>query len=178
MNSYSPSESHSRTFVMILLFHQITVFARLWFMIFKRKQTPESLIIKGDKYFNSKKFKKALDSYTRANELDPDNQKVYDKMIAAHLELKDDWNDEDLAISLTWTMKKQELENPALKRIHARMTPEWESINGLVKQLLLAKDENEETRLIGQITNHGEAALYPLLEFVLGIKKVTPGVSP
>jgi len=144
-------------------------------MLFKRKQTPAALIAKGDKQFKSKKYKKALDYYSRANEIDPDNQAVYDKMITAHLQLKEDWDDEDLAMSLTWTMKKQELENPALKRVHARMTPEWEHINTLIKQLLLAKDEGEETKLLSQIIDHGEQAVYPLLEFLMGIKKITPG---
>lgn len=143
-------------------------------MLFQRKQTPQKLVEKGDKYFTQKKYKKALEKYQRANELDPDNKSVYEKMIAAHLEVKDEWTDLDFANSVSWTMKKQELENPSLKRIHARMTPEWDEINSLIKTLLLAGNEEDESQTINHILSHGEKALYPLLEFVLGIKKINP----
>lgn len=142
--------------------------------LFKRKLTPQRLIDKGDRLFRQKKFKKALAEYQLANEMDPDNTSLYDKMIAAHMEVKDEWTDEDFANSLSWTMKKQELQNPALKRVHARMTPEWEEVNTLIKKLLLTQSEDEENAALAQIVNHGEKAVYPLLEVVLGLKKINP----
>jgi tetratricopeptide (TPR) repeat protein len=139
-------------------------------VIFRKKPNPTKLLNKADKYFSQNKFKKALSYYQQANELDPDNKEIYDKMIKSHLEIKDTWTDTDFSNSLTWTMKMQELNNPSLKIVHAKMSPEWIEDSRLIRHLLLTQDASEETRIIQDILALGEKAVYPLLDLILTLK--------
>lgn len=127
---------------------------------------------KGDRFFQKGKFKKALQSYRMVQKENPDYLPVYDKLIETHQKTKEEWTDGDFSESLFWTMKKQELENPGLKRLHARLEPEWIEISKLIQQMMQAGDENEETALVEKIVGHGTKALYPLIEFLLSFKKL------
>ena len=71
-----------------------------------------------------KKFDKALKYYRESQALSPGNIPIYDKLIQAHEKTGRKWTKTDFALSLEWTMKKQELENPALKKIHERLDPD------------------------------------------------------
>ena len=47
------------------------------------------ILAKGDKALNENKFNEALQSYTRANQLDPENNKIYKKLGKTYYHLKD-----------------------------------------------------------------------------------------
>lgn len=91
----------------------------------KRKKTKSQISEeKGDKDFKKGKFKKALAHYREAQKLDPGKTVLYDKLVEAHKKAVKKWTREDFSSSLEWTMKKQELENPSLKKVHERMDPD------------------------------------------------------
>lgn len=129
-------------------------------------------ITKGDKYAQKGKFKAALKQYRRAQELDPDNLFLYDKLIETHKIIKTEWTDKDFAESLAWTMQKQELENPKFKRVHARMEPEWKEITQLIQRMMQVEDEKTEVDLVEQIVAYEDLALYPLIEVILSFKEL------
>lgn len=127
---------------------------------------------KGDKYLKKKNFKKALQNYRKVLELDENYLPVYDKLIEAHTKIKSEWSDADFSDSLSWTMKKQELENPQVKRIHAQLEPEWKEVFKLIQQLMAAKDEKSETDCVEKIAVCRDKAVYPLIEVLLSFKKL------
>ncbi|MBI4412132.1 MAG: hypothetical protein HY541_06590 [Deltaproteobacteria bacterium] len=90
----------------------------------KKKNKAETAEAKGDKAFSKKKFKKALSHYRQAQKLNPDNLGIYDKLVEAHRKGTKEWTREDFSLSLEWTMKKQELENPDLKKARDRLDPD------------------------------------------------------
>ena len=87
----------------------------------KKKTKAETSEAKGDKAFSKKKFKNALSHYREAQKLEPNKTVLYDKLVEAHRKGTKEWTREDFSLSLEWTMKKQELENPALKNVHERL---------------------------------------------------------
>lgn len=143
----------------------------------KHLQKASKHLAKGDQAFQKGKFKAALKSYREAQAIIPEDALVYEKLIQAHEQLKDEWNDTDFAESLAWTMKKQEIENPRLKIVHARLTPEWPEVSKSVKALLQAEGEAAETTAIEAVLNHGEFGMYALIDALLafkGIRRVPP----
>lgn len=132
----------------------------------------EKLIQKGDKAANKGKHKKALKHYRKAQELDPEHIPVYDRLIETHKKIEREWTDEDFALSLAWTMQKQELEDPRLKLIHAKLEPEWKEVSTLIQKMLSAEDEESETAAIEQISSYGNDALYPLIDALLMFKEI------
>lgn len=126
---------------------------------------------KGDQLAKKGRAKKALEHYLAALELNKASPSLYDKVIKAHDELKAEWTNEDFAKSLDWTMKKQELANPALKRLHAKLTPEWQEISQHIQRVMSAKTGEDETAGIEKIHAYGDRAIYPLIEILLAIKK-------
>lgn len=69
-------------------------------------------------------------------------------------------------------MKKQEEENPALKRISARADSSWNEVWRLVQSMIREKDDEKEAALITQIASQGEKAIYPLIEALLAFKEM------
>lgn len=127
---------------------------------------------KGDNLFHSGNYEKALEQYRKSQAADPQNSRIYDKLITTHEKVIDVWKDKDFSESLSWTMKKQELENPKLKRVHAQMEPEWKEVSGLIQQMMKDQDEKCETEIIEKIVSYRDKALYPLLEVLLSLKRV------
>lgn len=82
------------------------------------------------------------------------------------------WTQSQFVESLTRVMKKQEEENPRLKRVHAKMDAGWGEIISLVKDMMNTSDESREDELVEQIANRGKKALYPLIEFLLSFKRL------
>lgn len=116
------------------------------------------------------RFALALKKYEKALAMDPGNIGLYDKLIEAHKNAVLDWTDEDFAKSLSWSMKKQELENPYFKRVHAKLEPGWEVVNKKIQQMMLAGDQTSETKWVEEIVAHEKSALYPLIEALLALK--------
>lgn len=83
-----------------------------------------------------------------------------------------EWTQSKFVESLTRVMKKQEEDNPRLKRVHARMEPEWGALAALIREMMNATDESQEDELIEKIAAHGKKAVYPLIEMLLAFKKL------
>ena len=138
----------------------------------KTKPTKAQKILeKGDNYFAKGKYASALKEYKKARELEPENPAIYKKLIESHQKREGIWKENDFVESLEWTMKLQELENSDLKRVHARLAPEWKEISGLIQELLVTQDENLENVFVDKINKFGEKAIYPLLDALLFFKK-------
>lgn len=133
---------------------------------------------KGDKAARKGKFGKALEAYRKSRELNPDNPAIYDKLIETHQKVKETWNDSDFAESLLWTMKRQELANPGLKRVHAQLEPDWKEMVQVIRAMMQIADEKTETELVEKIASFGGRAVYPLIEVLLSFKKLMKGSTP
>lgn len=144
-------------------------------MCFFRKKSPQEkarwLEKKGDLCFAKGKFHKAYHFYHEAVELDETLTPLYDKLIALLKEQQEDWQEEHFAHSLFWEMRKKEIQDPTFKRIHARSEPESQAITKLVKKMLEAPSQEEETKCIEEVAAYGPQALYPLLDFILAFKE-------
>lgn len=126
---------------------------------------------KGDNLIIKKKIASALKEYQKALEIDPNLEGIYDKLIAAKDMLGHEWNMEDFAESVSWVMKKQEKDNPLIKQIHARLTPEWKKATKLAMNILAAEDENETGKLIEELVLMGDIATRALVGILLDFKK-------
>lgn len=129
------------------------------------------LELKGDQWLKKGKLKDAFKSYRKALTLDSEHLPLYDKLIESQKKLGKELTHEEFAESLGWTMKKQELENPAIKRVHAKLEPEWNEIMEAAKQMMMVIDEKTETECVEKIAAHGSLAVYPLVEMLLTFKK-------
>lgn len=129
------------------------------------------LIEKGDELLKKGKFKKALEKFKKALDLDPDRPELYDRLIDAHDKADIEWDEKDVADSVGWVMKRQELTNPSIKITHARLTPEWQEVTDKIKLLIAASSEGDEQKLIEAIRSHETDAIYPLIDTILQIKK-------
>jgi hypothetical protein len=128
--------------------------------------------LEGDRHCAKKKHKKALVSYRKALDLDDARAALYDKLIIALNETQDAWTEGDFADSVLWAMRRQELVDPAFKRVNARSTPEYREASALVRKLLTSKTRSEETELVETLRDYGEAAVYPLIDFLLTFKEI------
>lgn len=128
---------------------------------------------KGDLYRRRNQHQKAFKAYQQALDLDESRLTLYDKIISLHKEYSQNWTEEDFAYNLWLTMKRQEIENPVFKRIHARSDPEFKEVRQLITKMLKAKTDNEETKIVEKIAAFGQHAIYPLIDFILGFKQIS-----
>jgi hypothetical protein len=139
-----------------------------------KAQTAEK---KGDAHAQKGAHKKAVEHYKKAVEQTPDNLSLYDKLISSHKQIEAEWTDEDFTLSLEWTMKKQELENPGIKRIHARLSEEGREISKIVGQLMQAPNDDLEAQAMERIAAYGTKAVYPLLDVILTFKEIQKKIA-
>lgn len=135
------------------------------------KNKADKLIAKGDKLATKGKFKRALKKYKKAKNYDPERADLYDKLVDAHDKATKEWKAKDVADSVGWVMEKQEKENPAIKHLHERLSPEWTQVLEKIRVLIMCDNEDEESKIIEEITAFGEDAVYPLIYTILQIKK-------
>lgn len=140
-----------------------------------RKKSPQqkaqTLEKKGDQQSQQNNHRKAMKHYREAVDLHPEHAPLYQKLIDTQKLLEHEWEEGDLADTISWTMKLQELENPALRLNHARLTPEWNDTIALIKTLMIIPEGEEEDRLISKILDLGDKALPAALDFLLTFKK-------
>lgn len=144
-------------------------------MIKKTKHNSQKAFVNenaGDAHFKKGRFDKALKRYRKAVELGANNPRIYEKLVLSHKNSTSVWTEAEFAESLGWTMQKQELENPHLKMVHAKMEPEWNEIAMLIKEMMLASDDSNETALAERIAVYKDKATYPLVEALLSFKKL------
>jgi len=133
---------------------------------------------KGDKYFRKEKFREALEEYRKSELHDPNRVAIYEKLVETHKRFEHEWLEEDFSLSLTWTMRQQELNNPELKWVHQTFTSEYQEIQKLVQGLLVNQDTAMETQIIARIVSFGEKAALPLIHFLLSLKKMSAENPP
>lgn len=71
--------------------------------------------------------------------------------------------------SVDRTMQKQAKENPAIKQVHARLSPEWQEVSQKMATLLTLKEEEKVEKLREEIVAHGEIATRVLIDLLLSI---------
>lgn len=125
---------------------------------------------KGNKLLGKKKYSEALDAFEEALQYDSENPELLDKLIETHERSSEEWGLEDFTKQVTWTMQKQELDNPRIKRLHEKLSPEFQKITELILEFAKAEDEESEEKLIDKLLPHGEKALVPLIEFIRTLK--------
>jgi len=135
------------------------------------KERAERLIVKGDKLLAKGRPKRALEKFKKAKELDPSRADIYDRLVKAHDRATTEWNEEDVAMSVSWTMEKQAASDPAMNLVHERLTPEWTEIMNKIGELIQAEQETDEKRIIQEIKGYGEKAVHPLIYALLQIKR-------
>lgn len=83
-----------------------------------------------------------------------------------------EWNKRDFVKSVYFLMKKQEAENPAIKQVHARLSPEWKEAEKLVGMILTAENEGLLGGHIDKLVGMGEIATRVLIDFFIRLKSV------
>jgi tetratricopeptide (TPR) repeat protein len=144
-------------------------------MLFRKKEKifdpkkSASLEAKGDEHISRQEYKKAIKSYRQAAEADPENSTLYEKMLNAQSHIEEsEWSEEEFLETLSWTMKKQEIEHPELKEVHETLTPEYAEIRNLIAQMLMTPPELREP-LLAKIKSFGIKAVLPLINTLLTI---------
>ncbi len=130
------------------------------------------LELKGDRYRERGKLKQAFTCYSEALELWDTRVELYDKLLTLHDEVKDNWTEDDFIANLDWSLRRSELLNPHLKRVHHRSTSEHKQVKILTTQLLKAAGEEIENALIEEIAAFGAEAVYPLIDTLLQVKNL------
>lgn len=77
--------------------------------------------------------------------------------------------------SVDQVMQKQEKENPNLKQVHARLSPEWKNVSAKIGRLLALSDESEIEKLREEIVAEGAIATRVLIDFLLSILQKAKG---
>lgn len=81
-----------------------------------------------------------------------------------------EWELEDFVKSVDKVMQAQEKENPSLKQVHARLSPEWNKVSEKIGRLLAVNDEATLDKLREEIVQEGEIATRVLVDLLLTIK--------
>lgn len=79
----------------------------------------------------------------------------------------------DFVQSVDQVMQTQEKENPAIKQVHARLSPEWKTVSAKIAKLLNLQEEKEIADLREEIVASGEIATRVLLDFLLTLIQKT-----
>lgn len=82
-----------------------------------------------------------------------------------------EWDIEDFADSVFEVMQKQERENPAIRQIHARLTPEWERAQFLAMNIIAGTDEKRTGEMIEELAGLGETATRALIGLLVDLNK-------
>lgn len=128
---------------------------------------------KGDELAASGRHEKALQEYRKALECDPGNSALYDKLISTRDALPGEWDDADFAESVSWAMKKQEQEHPAIRQVHARLSPEWEKATTLALTILNEPDDQRCAELTETLVGMGEIATRAIVGLLADLRRVS-----
>jgi len=138
----------------------------------KRKTTKaDRLEAAGDRLASKGQYKKALKKYQEAAKQDPNRLSLYDKLVDARDKMGDEWQMDDFVESLSWTMKKQELEEPAIRQVHAKLQPEWKKATELALKIILAPEVGNLPKIIEELVGYGEIGTRVLIEIIRSTRK-------
>jgi len=125
---------------------------------------------KGDKLVRKGKYRDAVIEYKKSEAFNPQRPEIYDKLIEAHSQHEHEWDEEDFSDSMSWTMRRQELQNPQLRLVNETFSVEYREVHRLLQGLMAAVGEEQENDFIEKILDYGEKASLPTLHFLLSIK--------
>jgi len=131
---------------------------------------------KGDRLLAREKLKGALKKYKKALDYDPSRKGIYDKLMETRDKLPGDWEMSDFVESVDWAMKKQEQENPPIRQLHAKLSPDWDKAHELAFKLMSTASEENTRTMTEELVAMGEigtrAAIDILLELKAGAEKM------
>lgn len=133
---------------------------------------------KGDRLLKASKAAKATVEYRKALAADPSRPGTYDKLIKAMDSKPGDWGEEEFAESVSLAMRKQEIEHPPIKQVHARLSPEWQEATKLALEILHAADERRAGELVEELVAMGEIASRALIGMLLVLKRAGGSEAP
>lgn len=84
-----------------------------------------------------------------------------------------EWDLEDFAETVSWTMEKQAQENPAIRQVHAKLSPEWKKAYELALRILSDPAETIKSEDVEELVGMGEVATRALIGILLDIKHAT-----
>ena len=127
---------------------------------------------KGDQFFDRGKFAEAFKYYQRAEALNTERPEIYRKLQETFERLDQDWSEEDFSLSMSWTLRQQQLENPGLIQVYEKFSPEYKMIYATAQRLLVTPPGPLEDELKNELFALGDKATLPLLDLILEIKKI------
>ncbi len=133
---------------------------------------------KGDELMDRGKFTEAFKQYQKAEALNPERSEIYRKLQETFEKLDRDWSEEDFSLSLSWTLRQQQLENPELLQVYEKFTPEYKTIHAMAQRLLVIPSGPIEDELKNEIFAFGDKATLPLLNLILEIKATLSAEPP
>jgi tetratricopeptide (TPR) repeat protein len=125
---------------------------------------------KGDRLLAKGKLGKALKQYRKALEFDPERTTIYDKLIQTRDGIDGEWNVDDFSESMSWVMDKQEIDNPNIRQVHARLSPEWEVASNLAMVAIIEEDEQLRGEKIEKLVSMGEISTRVLIDMMIEMK--------
>lgn len=135
-----------------------------------KKRKTERHETKGDRLLALGRPAKALKEYKMALKTRPESVQIYDKIMKAHDLTPGKWGVEDFTQSVLWAMKKQELEHPPIKQVHARLSPEWDRATRLAVEIMRTKDKAKVNNLLEDLVAMGETATRALIGMLMDLK--------
>lgn len=139
-----------------------------------RKQNPEKatkLDQKGDALVSKGKLKRAVKKFRKAVEYDTSRTDIYEKLLKVRDELGDEWKVTDFVESVDFVMQQQEKENPELRHLHVKLSPEFENAKTVVMQIIATKDQSEAEALTKKLCTLGETGTRAAIDAIFEIKR-------
>ena len=140
----------------------------------KRESKSAKHEAKGDSLAEKGKHAKAVKEYRKALDIDPENERILEKLIRARDMDPGEWGVEDFADSVGWTMKKQEKENPSIRQVHPKLAPEWMKAYSMAVEILSEEDEGRLGERIEKLAAMGEIATRATIGLLLDIRNSPP----
>lgn len=125
---------------------------------------------KGDEYAAKGKHEKALKEYRKALDLNPESAEIFDKLIKTRDQMPGEWDLNDFAESMDWTMKQQERDHPTIRQVHAKLSPGWSKAVTLAINILHELDEKKRDAMIEELVSQGEVATRAMIGLLLDLK--------
>ena len=139
-----------------------------------RKQNPEKaakLEQKGDALISKGKIKRAVKKFRKAVEYDTSRTDIYEKLLKAREQLGDEWKVADFVESVDFVMQQQEKENPEMRHLHVKLSPEFENAKMVVMQIIATKDQSEAESLTKKLCALGETGTRAAIDAIFEIKR-------
>lgn len=133
---------------------------------FVKKEKWKSYITKGDAALNKGKPKDALKYYKKALKFNNEEASIFSKLIAARESIDEEWSQEDFVEFMEWSLAEQGHENPGLKQVYARLSPEWKETWELAMGLFSAEG-NEIPSKIEELVSRGGISVRVLSDIII-----------